>query len=568
MQRRPTQGRPTCGWCTSKAAESACVATALRGPSRVQRLSCKHIPIVPRPSSRCYDGGSCADRAAQTPQLTSSQVVSGNVTSSRWPQVLQLSGMFSTNPRRNPWAGANLVLAAYCSSDDWLGATGGKLPAVTNAGGGLGWQFQGQELLKAILAVLSGETAFGLGSLAGTRLLLAGCDAGGRGVLGNLDDVRYMVPDTVELRGFADAAVWPDLVPLFTTTIPLTEVTQRMYGLVNGSARVGPTCGAVYANASDAWQCLFPQFRLPLVATPLLVANSQFDTVTLGYDVGGLVPPFSSFVLPPANTNVPNISSAAYVAAFQMAVRGTVSLLPSKLQPASAAFAPACAGHCSSLRPAFWGVRVGHMSLRIFLSDWYFGGNSPEDVLASGTSPSFPIGVPPVVMETCFTYSCGLCHPKGSPKERWEAENAAAGGKVGSSSDTSSVAPGTGDSIRDSDSLVSDAAASSEATHAAVQAAKASHTAGSSTLGALAVASLAGFLIIACGGGACRTRKQARAPAPAPSSIELRIAEAQPLLPSGALRGKAGGGGGGAAGGAQQLLPSRAGGTTVRFVGP
>jgi hypothetical protein len=493
-------------------------------------------------------------------------VVSGNVTSSRWPQVLQLSGMFSTTPRRNPWAGANLVLAAYCSSDDWLGGTGGKLPAVTNAGGSLGWQFQGQELLKAIMAVLSGEATFGLGSLAGTRLLLAGCDAGGRGVLGNLDDVRYMVPDTVELRGFADAAVWPDLAPLFTTTTPLTEVTQRMYGLVNASARVGPTCGAVYSNATDAWQCLFPQFRLPLVATPLLVANSQFDTVTLGYDVGGLVPPFSSSTLPVANTNVPNISSSAYVAAFQMAVRGTVSLLPSKLQPASAAFAPACAGHCSSLKPAFWGVRVGHMSLRIFLSDWYFGGNSPEDVLASGTSPSFPIGVPPLVMESCFTYSCGLCHPKGSPKERWEAENAAAGGQPVGSSDTSNVAPGTGDTIRGSDSLVSDAAASSEATHAAVQAARASRTAGSSTLGALAVASLAGFLILACGGGACRTRKQARAPAPAPapaSSIELRIQETQPLLAP-TQRGKAGGGGGAA--GAQQ--PSRGGGTTMRFIGP
>ena len=535
----------------------------MRGP-RAPHRRLAAVSLLPSRLPRCYDAGSCANRAAQTPQLTSSRVTSGNVTTARWPQVLQLSGLFSTNPRRNPWAGANLVLAAYCSSDDWVGATGGKLAGVPNAAGELGWQFQGQQLVKAILGVLSSEAAFGLGSLAGTRLLLAGCDAGGRGVLANLDDVRYMVPDTVELRGFADAAVWPDLVPLFTTTLPLTEVTQRMYGLVNASSRVGPACGAVYSNASDAWQCLFPQFRLPLVATPLLVANSQFDTVTLGYDAGGLAPPFSSTVLSPSATNGPNISASAYVAAFQMAVRDAVTLLPSKLQPASAAYAPACAGHCSSLRPSFWGVRVGHMSLRIFISDWYFGGNSPEDILASGTSPSFPLGVPPVVMETCFTYSCGLCHPKGTPKQRWNAENADAGGQaVGS--DTTSVAPGTGDSIRDSDSLVSDAAASSEATHAAVQAAKASHTAGSSTLGALAVASLAGFVIVACGGGACRTRRQGapRAPAPQPAGIELRISEAQPLLAPGTQRAKSGQGGGGA----QPLQPTRAG-VTVRFIGP
>ena len=37
---------------------------------------------------------------------------------------LQMGGIFDADPHRNPWAGANLVYAAYCSSDAWVGDAG------------------------------------------------------------------------------------------------------------------------------------------------------------------------------------------------------------------------------------------------------------------------------------------------------------------------------------------------------------------------------------------------------------------------------------------------------------
>ena len=531
-QQRLSPPRATCGWSTCKAAASACPPAPVRVASAPRRADSQ------RPVCRCFDGSSCATRAQNTPRLTSSQVTSAatNVTSNRWPSEIQVSGMFSVHTKRNPWAGAHLVMAAYCTSDDWAGATAGVLKTTLNAAGVPGWQFQGQAMIKGLFGILT-ASPFGLGSVNNTRLLFAGCDAGGRGVLSNLDEVRYMVPDTVEVRGFADGALWPDLVPLYASTLPLTMVMENLYGLVKASARVGPTCGAVYSNASTEWQCLFPQFRLPLIATPLLVANSQFDTVTLSYDTDGTKPPFSNVILGGAGepaVNVANTSAALYVAAFQMAMRDTLHLLPSKVQPASAAFGSACAGHCTSLRPSFWGVRVGHMSLKTFLSDWYFGGPGPDAALTSARSPSFPVGVPPLVLETCFSYNCGLCHPKGTAAERWAAENAAVGDVGDSASE--------GDTIRGSDSIVSDAAASSEATAAAKAAARASHHAGSATLGGMAVASMAGCVIIACGSGACRVRRPVggavgRAPPPAGVVVPgVGADEALPLLTPGAGR--------------------------------
>ena len=63
----------------------------------------------------CYDAASCYQRAQAQPFLISSQ---------RWPPHQRFSGIFAKNPRRNPWAGANLVYLSYCSSDAWVGDAG------------------------------------------------------------------------------------------------------------------------------------------------------------------------------------------------------------------------------------------------------------------------------------------------------------------------------------------------------------------------------------------------------------------------------------------------------------
>ena len=49
----------------------------------------------------------------QQTALTSSTSNAGQL---RWQPTLSLEGVFDKDPSRSPWAGANIVMIAYCSS--------------------------------------------------------------------------------------------------------------------------------------------------------------------------------------------------------------------------------------------------------------------------------------------------------------------------------------------------------------------------------------------------------------------------------------------------------------------
>jgi hypothetical protein len=88
----------------------------------------------------CYDAPSCYQRAQAQPFLISSQ---------RWPPHQRFSGIFAKNPRRNPWAGANLVYLSYCSSDAWVGDAGPESNPM-------GWS---ESLTPACLSLLLGTAS-------------------------------------------------------------------------------------------------------------------------------------------------------------------------------------------------------------------------------------------------------------------------------------------------------------------------------------------------------------------------------------------------------------------------
>ena len=54
----------------------------------------------------CYSSETCSKRFSASPQYMSSQ---------GWPGLVSLGGIFSSNPRKSPWAGANKIYAGYCS---------------------------------------------------------------------------------------------------------------------------------------------------------------------------------------------------------------------------------------------------------------------------------------------------------------------------------------------------------------------------------------------------------------------------------------------------------------------
>lgn len=111
--------------------------------------------------------------------LTSSKFPNGDP---RWPVVMHMTGIFDSDPLRNPWAGANQVFVGYCSSDAWagnIGAADTPLSTLKTISGTLGWNFRGQVIIAAVMDAL--VTEWGLGAVPGHRLLFGGCSAGSRG---------------------------------------------------------------------------------------------------------------------------------------------------------------------------------------------------------------------------------------------------------------------------------------------------------------------------------------------------------------------------------------------------
>lgn len=70
----------------------------------------------------------------------------------------------------------------------------------------------------------------GLGAAAPAELLLAGCSAGGRGVLTNLDAFAAAAPSNVVVKGFMDAALWVEVQPQIPDMLSLMNMTQLIYG--------------------------------------------------------------------------------------------------------------------------------------------------------------------------------------------------------------------------------------------------------------------------------------------------------------------------------------------------
>ena len=152
----------------------------------------------------------------------------------------------------------------YCSSDAWAGDSGPDENVV-------GWQFRGQRIIDAALSTLMMQQ--GLGSLPNTRLLFAGCSAGSRGAMFNLDRITASAPAGMQVFGLFDSPLWVDEVPLVTPqceagqaqacTLPLQNETQAVYALVNATAVLGAGCIAAYPEPAEQWKCLYGQVSGP-----------------------------------------------------------------------------------------------------------------------------------------------------------------------------------------------------------------------------------------------------------------------------------------------------------------
>jgi len=259
-----------------------------------------------------------------------------------------MGGIFDKDPARNPWAGANLVYAGYCSSD----ALVGDASAASN---NFSWPFRGQRILQSLFATLAEGVSVANTTVvhfanhthadhntyttytltAQDKVLFAGCSAGARGAMMSADYVQSMLPPgSPPVLAFFDSPLWVDVQPNEANIVPLENQTAAIYGLINATSRIPADCAAAYPG-DEAWKCLYGQYRLPFVRTPYVLSASQFDKFQLSYNEGG-TPPYTG-------------ANLSYADAFQQVVRSVVLSLPvESTQPRSAVYSSACYKHCTS----------------------------------------------------------------------------------------------------------------------------------------------------------------------------------------------------------------------------
>jgi hypothetical protein len=265
----------------------------------------------------------------------------GALSSTAYPKSLALSGLFSPDPSKNPFAGANLAYVGYCSGDAFLGSANQT-----------GYSFNGRAIVRAVFTHL---VKMGLGApyrwnnqMLTHRVLLAGGGAGGVGAMVALDATSdYLLslglsPDSFTLKGLLDASAWAPLPPVApAATPPLTAAGAAMSWLNITAAQLSAGCVGVNPTRPEA--CLFAASRLPYVLTPYLLYAPLADKRQLSASINGRI----TLPLPAA--------AAAYAASLNSA---SAALLPGIAGSHNAAFAPACLKGPVGLHPTLWSVRV------------------------------------------------------------------------------------------------------------------------------------------------------------------------------------------------------------------
>jgi hypothetical protein len=136
-------------------------------------------------------GGFCDDLSSGCAER-SNHLTTTLTETDRSSVAFQGAGIFLRNPEKNPqFYNANYIIAQYCSSDAWSGATAQRRPNSANPEG---WYFSGRVNVEAMFESLSQR--YGLDDAnKNTRILFAGSSAGGIGVEVNADTAARLFPN-------------------------------------------------------------------------------------------------------------------------------------------------------------------------------------------------------------------------------------------------------------------------------------------------------------------------------------------------------------------------------------
>ncbi|XP_057802786.1 pectin acetylesterase 7-like isoform X2 [Salvia miltiorrhiza] len=200
-------------------------------------------------------GGWCEDNQACQRNKTTS------VGSSRGINFVNLTGILNQSPDVNPdFYNWNRVYVIYCDQASFLGDSSiGQ--GVTQL------DFRGSRIYDAVIDDLLAK-----GMNCADNAILAGRSAGGLATILHCDEFRARLPNASRVKCISDAGFF-----IRASDLPNADFRQGFYASIIKFHNISSFLPRSCTERIDSNLCLFPEYFVGDVQTPLFLLNSAFD---------------------------------------------------------------------------------------------------------------------------------------------------------------------------------------------------------------------------------------------------------------------------------------------------
>ena len=204
-------------------------------------------------------------------------------------------GLYSTKSQVNPdFYNWNMVFVIYCDGSSFTGMREKPIYFKDKP-----VYFRGKVILEAIIKDLLSR-----GIRDASDVLLSGSSAGSLAVLIHADFIRSKLNQKTKVRALSDSGYFLDIENQYGNR-KIRKRYTRMLSAHNSTGGLHQAC-IERLDRDEHWKCLFPQYFLELIETPVFVLQSAYDVWQIIHNLGVVctipsyqdMPMFSSLKLP------------------------------------------------------------------------------------------------------------------------------------------------------------------------------------------------------------------------------------------------------------------------------
>jgi hypothetical protein len=184
------------------------------------------------------------------------------------------------------------------------------------------------------------------GMAGATDVIITGGSSGGMATYLNCDRIADHIRETnpkIRVTCLADAGLFLDHPGMSGEPTLAPEFIESFYAW-NSSSMTNQRCIAHYTPLGTPHKCIFPQYVLPFIQTPLFIAQNLYDSYQLGHilAIGGCST-YGKDLSACSPTTVQAIQ--AYGATMRSVIHGGLSAAGVN----RGSFAPSCIAHCQTV---------------------------------------------------------------------------------------------------------------------------------------------------------------------------------------------------------------------------